>query len=79
MHLANEISQVLIAAVCDNRGACECGGEVFGGLEDGPVFVYDLLDGGVVFVVGGGERDPVAGALILSMRRSDPEVRAALS
>ena len=46
VHLANEVSQVLITAVCDNRWTCECGGEVFGGLEDGPVFVYDLLDGG---------------------------------
>ena len=65
MHLANEVSQVLIAAVCDNRGACECGGEVFGGLEDGPVFVYDLLDGGVVLVESGGEGNPVAGRLDL--------------
>ena len=61
MHLADEISQVFVSSIGYDWRVWEGCGEVFGRLQDWPMFVYDFLDGGVVFVEAGGEGYPVAG------------------
>ena len=60
MDLANQIPKILVPAVCDYGWAGECWCYVFGGLQDVPVLVHDLLDRGVVFIVGGAEWSTVA-------------------
>ena len=56
MGLPEDIPQVFVASVGENRSFFKARCQFGVGLQDAPVFVNDLVDGGEVLVIGGRER-----------------------